>query len=174
MIPQPLLPVRTVAGTGDAGFSDGSCATARFRGPMGIALGGDGCLYVADADNRRLRKIVRKATTFDVAETSTEAAVGERRTSSRTAAASEPPVFENVSTIAGSGHAGMREGRARDSTLCDPNGVAVDADGNVLISDAGSHTIRRLSKTGEVTLVAGTGKPGYADGSGSHAAFDYP
>ena len=53
-------------------------------------------------------------------------------------------------------------------------GVAIDADGNVFISDAGSHTIRRLTPTGEISLIAGCGKPGYSDGAGSQAAFDYP
>lgn len=171
VIPQPLLPIRTVAGTGDAGFSDGSCATASFRGPTGIALGADGCLFVADADNRRLRKIMRKPSAAQAAPEPADEAAGERRSSARVSAS---PNLEIVTTVAGSGHAGVREGRARDSTLCDPNGLAVDAEGNVLLSDAGSHTIRRLSKTGEVSLVAGCGKPGYADGTGSQAAFEYP
>jgi len=163
IVPQPLLPIRTVAGTGVAGFADGLCATASFRGPTGIALGADGCLYVADADNRRLRKVVRKAA---------EEQPAERRASGRSTV--EPLSFETVTTVAGSGHPGIREGRARDATLCDPNGLAIDAEGNVLISDAGSHTIRRLSTSGEVTLLAGSGKPGFADGTGQQAQFEYP
>lgn len=59
VIPQPLLPIKLVAGsTGAPGFRDGACAAATFRGPSGIALAPDGSLIVADSDNRRLRKIV--------------------------------------------------------------------------------------------------------------------
>ena len=165
--PQPLLPMRMVAGTGNPGFQDGPCANAFFRGPTGVALGADGCLYVADADNRRLRKIARKPTPDGEP-------AGERRAGTRGGGASEPFTYDFVTTVAGSGHAGIREGRARDATLCDPNGLAVDAEGNVFIADSGSHTLRRLSKTGEITLLAGCGKPGYADGSGAQAAFEYP
>ena len=60
VIPQPLLPMRTVAGKNEPGFLDGACARAMLRGPTGIALSPEGCLYVADSDNRRLRKIASK------------------------------------------------------------------------------------------------------------------
>ena len=175
VIPQPLLPIRTVAGTGDPGFGDGPCYRASFRGPTGIAIGADGCLFVADADNRRLRKIASKVAPPPSAEDESGPEAGTRKATRAAAGGADQPVnFETVSTVAGSGHPGMREGRARDSTLCDPNGLAVDADGNVLLSDAGTHTIRRLSTTGEVSLLAGTGKPGFADGTGQQAAFEYP
>ena len=46
---------------------------------------------------------------------------------SRSARAIALVAVDAVMTVAGSGHPGIREGRARDSTLCDPNGLAVDA-----------------------------------------------
>ena len=53
----PAGVVSTVAGTGIAGFVDGTKDEARFRYPAGLALGADGTLYVADTENRCIRKI---------------------------------------------------------------------------------------------------------------------
>jgi sugar lactone lactonase YvrE len=159
-VPQPLLPVIMIAGTGDAGFRDGPCKYANFRGPAGIAISAEGSLFIADADNRRLRKVSQRAPPADDA--------GDV---SGTASA---PSFDMVTTIAGSGQPGYRDGKALGATLWDPSGVAVDPEGNVYVSDAGSHTIRRVGVAGELTVIAGTGKPGYRDGKGTQAAFEYP
>src|SRR5689334_8095985 len=49
--------VTTVAGDGTAGYVDGQAAQARFNGPIGVAVGGDGNIYVADTYNDRIRRI---------------------------------------------------------------------------------------------------------------------
>ncbi|NML45032.1 hypothetical protein HHL11_14835 [Ramlibacter sp. G-1-2-2] len=46
-----------LAGTGESGDDDGAAASASFSLPTGVALGGDGVLYVADMGNRKIRKI---------------------------------------------------------------------------------------------------------------------
>lgn len=48
--------VSTLAGMGEAGFSDGPAARARFNAPRGLAFGPDHQLYIADTDNHRIRK----------------------------------------------------------------------------------------------------------------------
>ncbi len=53
----PLGQVSTVAGDGTPGFADGAAAQARFNGPMGVAVGADGRVYVADTWNDRIRVI---------------------------------------------------------------------------------------------------------------------
>ncbi len=51
--------IETVVGTGVAGFSgDGQpAAAAQLDGPRGIAVGGDGALYIADQNNNRIRRV---------------------------------------------------------------------------------------------------------------------
>eukprot|EP00397_Hematodinium_sp_SG-2012_P016627 GEMP01016972.1.p1 GENE.GEMP01016972.1~~GEMP01016972.1.p1 ORF type:complete len:390 (+),score=91.65 GEMP01016972.1:94-1263(+) len=58
----PTGTVTTIAGTGHAGCSDGTGADAQFSDPQGITLGTDGCLYVMDRENKRIRKISRNGT----------------------------------------------------------------------------------------------------------------
>lgn len=74
--------VTTFAGQGIAGFSDGGGEEARFHGPNAIAIDSDDNLYVADADNFRIRKITPNGI---------------------------------VSTVAGSGKQGNKEGPALES-----------------------------------------------------------
>ena len=49
--------VTTVAGDGTGAFADGPAAAARFNTPRGVAVGGDGAIYVADRDNKRIRRV---------------------------------------------------------------------------------------------------------------------
>ncbi len=49
--------VSTIAGDGTAGYADGPAAQARFDGPMGVAVGADGRVFVADTWNDRIRVI---------------------------------------------------------------------------------------------------------------------
>src|SRR5207248_2172641 len=51
--------IRTIAGTGRAGFSGdgGPAIIARFRTPTGLAVDSDGSLYIVDSANARIRKI---------------------------------------------------------------------------------------------------------------------
>ncbi len=55
-----------------------------------------------------------------------------------------------------------------------PSGLAFDTSGNLYVADSGNHRIRRISTSGVVTLVAGSGSPDAFDGTGASAAFNYP
>lgn len=76
-----------------------------------------------------------------------------------------------VSTLAGTGTAGMVDGPAADARFDRPQDLAVDAAGNIYVSDIGNHRIRRISAEGKVQTVAGDGTAGFRDGSGAEAQF---
>ncbi|WP_460503748.1 NHL repeat-containing protein, partial [Hymenobacter agri] len=132
----PAGQVDTWAGNLASGFADGPSATARFNGPIDVAVDGQGNLYVADYGNQRIRKITPGGT---------------------------------VSTLAGSGTAGFADGLGAAAQFNGPNGLAVDGQGVVYVSDYENNRIRKVLPNGTVSTLAGTGQRGFADGPGSSA-----
>ncbi|HEY9004240.1 MAG TPA: hypothetical protein VIM89_22990 [Mucilaginibacter sp.] len=71
-----------------------------------------------------------------------------------------------VTTIAGNGTAGNGDGPALNAQFYAPQGLAVDAQGNVFIADYGNNLIREIvAATNTVKTIAGNGIPGYVDGA---------
>jgi len=141
--------IQTVAGTGSATYNgDGIPATdAALAGPSGLTLGTDGTLYIADTFNGRIRAI-------DAATGLIRTVVGDGG-EYRYQGASEPP----------------------SPSLSRPSGVAVDAAGDLYITDSDNHLVRRWDRA-RTTLerVAGTGAAQYeGDGAAAlEAALSYP
>jgi len=79
-----------------------------------------------------------------------------------------------VTTIAGTGVAGHRDGPVAVAQLNQPFGVCVADDGTIYIGDFGSNSIRKISTSGSVSTVAGGGGTGYQDGAASSAKFYSP
>jgi sugar lactone lactonase YvrE len=69
---------------------------------------------------------------------------------------------------------GFRNGNGADARFNNPRGIALDGDNNVLLADTGNHALRKITRTGVVTTVAGSGKKGYADGVGTASQFHSP
>jgi hypothetical protein len=53
----------------------------------------------------------------------------------------------------------------------DPYGIAVDTSGNVIVADDGNNQIKMVTPAGVVTTVAGSGAPGFMNGSAATAEF---
>lgn len=176
--------VFTLAG-GKAGFSDGSAAVGQFRNPSAIALNQNGYLYIADTQNHRIRRLSPDNKTIE-----TVAGTGEQGWQDGTALKARffsprSLAFDTqgnlyisdgfnhcirklstdgaVITVAGNRQAGFRDGAAAQAQFHEPQGITVDAAGNLYVADTNNHRIRLLKASGTVSTLIG-GSPGYAEG----------
>ena len=149
--------ISTVAGIGEAGFGgDGGAATsAMLRRPTDIALDADGNLYIADSDNNRIRRVDAQGIITTVAGT------GQRG-------------FSGDGGPAAAAQLNLGSTQA-DNRWVTPS-IALDAQGNLYISDSHNARIRKVDRQGIITTIAGTGEPTYSgdDGPATAAAISFP
>ncbi|HEX8616085.1 MAG TPA: SMP-30/gluconolactonase/LRE family protein, partial [Thermoanaerobaculia bacterium] len=79
-----------------------------------------------------------------------------------------------VTTLAGSGRPGLKDGRGGAAELKEPGGIAIDGSGAIYVADTKNNVIRRVTTDGTVTTFAGTGRDGFADGAAHAARFAEP
>ena len=146
----PAGEVTTLAGSGTAGFADGTGTDAQFSDPEGVAVDSSGTVYVADTSNQRIRKIT------PAGEVTTLAGSG------------------TADPLDGYIDGGFADGTSSAAQFNNPSGVAVDSAGTVYVADIGNQRIRKITPAGVVTTLAGSGTAGFADETGSAAQFSYP
>ena len=80
-----------------------------------------------------------------------------------------------VTTLAGTaGVDGWLDGEGKLARFSRPMGIAVSAQGDVYVTDAFNHCVRKITPNGFVTTLAGRpGKKEYVDGQGSNARFGF-
>jgi sugar lactone lactonase YvrE len=133
--------ITTVAGNGTPGYTGngGAATSAQLRYPFGVAVDHQNNLYIADTYNNRIREVT--------------AATGV------------------ISTVAGTAFSGYYGdgGEAVNAELNYPEGVAVDASGNIYIADTSDNAVREVSN-GIINTVAGVSGVGIAGYTGNGAA----
>lgn len=185
----------TVAGDGSPGFQDGAARVTRFSDPFGVAVGRDGTVYLSDAgESNRIRRLTPQGEVTTLAGGSEGYADGAGAAASfNTPSALALDAAGNlyvadtgnnrirkvtpdgvVTTIAGDGSAGFRDGAGTQAQFDAPVGVAVDKDGNVYVADTYNDRVRLVTKDGQVKTLAGAGRPELADGDAASALFDTP
>ena len=135
--------VSTILGDGHAGLEGdgGPAAFARTAGNEGMAIDGDGNLFIAERAANRVRRVDTRG---------------------------------NVTRVAGTGVPGSDGdgGPALSATLNQPVDVDVDGQGNLLIAELAGNRIRRVSTTGVIDTIAGTGLPGGGGDGGPATAAE--
>ena len=186
----PAQAMVTIAGTGVIGNrGDGGPGTAaELFQPRGVAVDSKGNIYVADTQNRRVRRISPSGQITAFAGTGLIGSGGDGGPAAE-ATLNFPNVvivdksdnvyisdqFTNrirkvtpdgkISTIAGTGEGfggfGGDGGPAKEAQFNGQVGLAVDSNGNLFVADRLNHRIRRIdASTGVVTTVAGNGLVG--------------
>ena len=180
------------------GGEDGAGNRARFWGPFGLAADRLGNVFVADTANDTLRKIASDGTVRTLAGVAGQPgsddgpgpaarfrnpwAVAVDSAGNLFVADSGNHVIRQinsvgeVTTLAGTpGQPGSADGPGPAAQFNNPEGVAVDPAGNLLVADTGNHCLRKITPGGVVSTLAGLpGQPGAADGLGPAARFLNP
>jgi uncharacterized protein (TIGR03437 family) len=173
--------IRTVAGTGSAGFTgDGKQASAAALNlPFGLAVDFSGNLFIADLGNNRVRRVAPDGTITTYAGGGTGGDAGPAldsrlRAPRNLAIDSSGNLYISefdahavrrvapggvISTVAGKGVAGFGGdgGLAIWAQLSFPAGLAVDPSGNLYIADSGNNRVRKVDASGFIrTYLGGT------------------
>jgi len=190
-----LFTVSTLAGSpGDSDHVDGNGSNARFVGPFGLALDDAGNIIVAD--NTVVRKVSPSGSVSTIAGS---ASIGDAdgvgasalfsglyhvaihsdgtyyASSQNNAKVKKITPAGVSSTWVGSAGSGYADGNASVAKIKDPQGIAFDELGNLLLADYGNSVIRKITSAGVVSTVAGTqGEYDIVDGTGSTARFQKP
>ncbi|MGO8931550.1 MAG: immunoglobulin domain-containing protein [Limisphaerales bacterium] len=180
--------VSTIAGYGYPGNADGTNKSARFFSPYGVCTDGAGNLYVADQGNATIRKITPVGTNWVVSTIAGQALIRGAADGTNHNALFNSPCFiavdnatnfyvaDNwnnnirkvspagtnwvVTTIGGlAGSAGNDDGAGSDARFNGPCGIAVDAAGNLYVTDFLNHTVRKGVPFAVATFPRSQGVP---------------
>ena len=146
-------------------------AGAQLALPTGVSSDAAGGIYIADGGKRRLYRRMFTGAVFPVASgvtfDSAREAIPDGRGNLLIADGHRVRLLTGAgfaAPFAGDGTFGFRGdgGAAVSATLNGPGGVAVDGEGNLYIADERNHRVRKVSGTGVISTIAGTGQPGGA------------
>jgi len=188
----PSGEVSTFAG-GTKGYADGYGTEAKFTLPDGLAIDGNGNLFVADTYNSAIRKITPEGLVSTIA-----GGVRGYANGAGPSAKFDTPTgiavdnygnifvsdFNHVirkinpsglvsSFVGGLSSSVLVDGIGTNSSFYYPAGLSFDSAGNLYVADSGYNAIRKVTSQGLVTTIAG-GTRGFIDGLGKVANFNSP
>lgn len=168
--------ISTIAGGGaEPIHARGAATDALLNGPAAIAVDATGRVLIAESGNHAVTAVSgsgRISTISDQVNDARAVAV-DAAGNIYVADTAKSRILKIdmtgvVTTVAGNGKAGFEGdgGAAADAQLSSPQGVAADAAGNLYIADTGNNRIRKVSVTGVITTIAGTGTSGFSGDGG--------
>lgn len=185
--------ISTIAGTGVASYNgDGIAATtAALQYPMDLLMDGSGNLIIADANDRRIRKINTSGMISTMAGNGVAGYSGDGGAATSAALSFPTGIAMDgsgnlyiadtnnnrirkvntsgiITTCAGTGVAGYNGSgiAATSASLYNPWGVAADSVGQLYIPDRYNHLVRKVDTTGKIFDVAGNGSANYGGDGG--------
>jgi len=187
--------VTTLAGSLNPGSANGTGSSASFNYPTGVAVDDSGNVYVADYGNNMIRKITAAGMVTTLAGSGSQGSFNGIANTATFYAPAGLAVDDSgnvyvadqgnnlirkistngiVTTVAGSGAIGSVNGIGTAAAFNQPASVALDAGRNIYVADRNNNLIRKISPSGIVTTLAGSGNTGSATGTGTDASFYYP
>jgi sugar lactone lactonase YvrE len=185
--------ITTIAGTGEDEFNgySGFATSISISDPRGVTIDSMGNFYFSDSGNYRVCKVTSAGMLTTLAGTGSSGSGGDGGPAIA-ASLSNPggtaidtlgnlyiadkaaPRIRRINangiinTVAGNGIEGDSGdgGPARSARLRNPQNVAVDAAGNLYISDSGNNRIRKVTADGIINTVAGDGSAGWGGDGG--------
>ncbi|MCX7651602.1 MAG: OmpA family protein [Bacteroidia bacterium] len=188
--------VSTIAGSGKVGYKSGPALEAALNRPNGIVVDKAGNVYFSDDENHCVRKVTTDGRVVLVA--------GQPRVSGFEDGDREEATLNSphglaldpagnlyvcdyynhairkitpsgeVSTYVGGRGEGFKDGGPDEARFLFPIAIVRDSKGNLWVLESGNHALRKITPQRRVITVAGTGYPGYRDGTGKQAMFNSP
>ena len=176
----PGVQISTLAGGSLAGTDDGQGAAARFSNPVSVSVAPTGELFVADYDTGLLRRVTQAGAVTTVANIGTLQPFGLVAQSAQHLfiETDQDPAGQKTASTTGTIWSVDTTTGQKVLVKADvgrPRGVALLGDGRLVLGDPRNNVVRLLNPVdGSLSVLAGSGCPGYADGKGAAAAFNSP
>lgn len=142
--------IGTLVGTAGSISSAATGTDNQLNAPKGVAVDIHGSVYVSDTGNHRVCKVVAGGNLQTLAGMVSNAGI--------------PLVYVP----------GNIDGEGPNASFRSPTGLCVDLAGNIFVADTGNNMIRRITQSGKVSTMAGSGQPFFKEGKRQGASFNRP